>query len=130
MQRDFGWVPSTPFDDGMTQYLTLDSGERTAMTSSPKRAPALAELTPVELKAGGYDTAVLPVGATEYHGAHLPFSTDTIAADTLSHRFAWEIGTAVVLPALSYGMSLHMLNWPWSLVAAPRDADQYHHRSR
>jgi nucleoside-diphosphate-sugar epimerase len=22
MQRDFGWVPSTPFDDGMKQYLT------------------------------------------------------------------------------------------------------------
>jgi nucleoside-diphosphate-sugar epimerase len=22
MQRDFGWVPSTPFEDGMKQYLT------------------------------------------------------------------------------------------------------------
>ena len=89
------------------------------MIASPKRAPALAELTPVELKAGGYDTAVLPVGATEYHGAHLPFSTDTIAADALSHRFAWELGTAVVLPPISYGMSLHMLNWPWSLSLRP-----------
>lgn len=89
------------------------------MTATPKRAPALAELTPVELKAGGYDTAVLPVGATEYHGAHLPFSTDTIAADALSHRFAWELGTAVVLPPVSYGMSLHMLNWPWSLSLRP-----------
>ena len=89
------------------------------MTPTPKRAPALAELTPVELKAGGYDTAVLPVGATEFHGAHLPFSTDTIAADALSHRFAWELGTAVVLPPISYGMSLHMLNWPWSLSLRP-----------
>lgn len=82
------------------------------MTPTPKRAPALAELTAVELKEGGYDTAVLPVGATEYHGPHLPFSTDTIAADALAHRFAWELGTAVVLPPLAYGMSLHMLNWP------------------
>ena len=89
------------------------------MTNAPKRAPALAELTPVELRAGGYDTAVLPVGATEYHGAHLPFSTDTIAADTLAHRFAWELGTAVVLPPVSYGMSLHMLAWPWSLSLRP-----------
>ncbi len=119
MQRDFGWVPSTSFDDGMKRYLDLDPGERTAMTSTPKRAPALGDLTPVELKAGGFDTAVLPVGATEYHGAHLPFSTDTIAADTLAHRLAWEIGTAVVLPAVGYGMSLHMLNWPWSLSLRP-----------
>lgn len=89
------------------------------MTSKPKRAPALADLTPVELKAGGYDTAVLPVGATEFHGNHLPFSTDTIAADTLSHRFAAELGTAVVLPSLAYGMSLHMLNWPWSVSLRP-----------
>ncbi len=89
------------------------------MTDRPKRAPALAELTALELREGGYDTAVLPVGATEFHGDHLPFSTDTIAADALAHRFAWEIGTAVVLPPLSYGMSLHMLNWPWSLSLRP-----------
>ncbi len=89
------------------------------MTDRPKRAPALAELTALELREGGYDTAVLPVGATEFHGDHLPFSTDTIAADALAHRFAWEIGTAVVLPPMSYGMSLHMLNWPWSLSLRP-----------
>jgi creatinine amidohydrolase len=89
------------------------------MTEQPKRAPALADLTAHELREGGYDTAVLPVGATEFHGNHLPFSTDTIAADALAHRFAWEIGTAVVLPSLSYGMSLHMLNWPWSLSLRP-----------
>ncbi|MCA9860177.1 MAG: creatininase family protein [Thermomicrobiales bacterium] len=89
------------------------------MTATPKRAPALGDLTAIELKDGGYDTAVLPVGATEFHGAHLPFSTDTIAAETLAHRFAWEIGTAVVLPPVSYGMSLHMLNWPWSLSLRP-----------
>lgn len=89
------------------------------MTPAPKRAPALAELTPIELREGGYDTAVLPVGATEFHGGHLPFSTDTIAADTLAHRLAWEIGTAVVLPPVAYGMSLHMLNWPWSLSLRP-----------
>jgi creatinine amidohydrolase len=89
------------------------------MTEQPKRAPALADLTANELREGGYDTAVLPVGATEFHGNHLPFSTDTNAADALAHRFAWEIGTAVVLPPLSYGMSLHMLNWPWSLSLRP-----------
>lgn len=89
------------------------------MTGKPARAPALAELTALEIREGGYDTAVLPVGATEFHGDHLPYSTDTIAAETLSHRLALEIGTAVVLPPLAYGMSLHMLNWPWSLSLRP-----------
>lgn len=89
------------------------------MTERPKRAAALAELTALEVREGGYDTAVLPVGATEFHGDHLPFATDTIAAETLAHRFAWEIGSAVVLPPVSYGMSLHMLNWPWSLSLRP-----------
>ncbi len=89
------------------------------MTDRSKRAPALAQLTALELREGAYDTAVLPVGATEFHGDHLPFSTDTIAADALAHRLAWEIGTAVVLPPVSYGMSLHMLNWPWSLSLRP-----------
>lgn len=94
------------------------------MTPTPKRAPLLAELTPVELRHGGYDAAVLAIGATEFHGNHLPYGTDTIAAETLAHRFAWELGAAVVLPPLAYGMSLHMLNWPWSLSLRPETLTQ------
>ena len=37
----------------------------------------LAHLTPIELEERGIDTAILPIGATEYHGNHLPYSTDT-----------------------------------------------------
>lgn len=89
------------------------------MTNAVTKAPALSELTPFDLRSGAWDTAVLPVGATEFHGDHLPYSTDTIAAETLAHRLAAEIGTAIVLPPLSYGMSLHMLAWPWSLSLRP-----------
>lgn len=75
----------------------------------------LAHLTPRDLVERGIETAVLPIGATEHHGDHLPFSTDTIMAEGLSLRLAAELETAVVLPPLAYGMSLHLMAWPWTL---------------
>src|SRR5680860_1669626 len=90
------------------------------MATSPERTPrALSDLTAKALRDTFFDTAILPVGATEFHGDHLPFSTDTIAAETFSHRFASELESALVLPAIDYGMSLHMLAWPWSISLRP-----------
>ena len=53
----------------------------------------LAHLTPRDLEERGIDTAILPIGATEYHGNHLPYSTDTIMAEGLSLRLARELET-------------------------------------
>jgi creatinine amidohydrolase len=80
---------------------------------------ALSDLTAKDLRERHVDTAILPVGATEFHGDHLPFSTDTIAADAFAQRFAAELDSALVLPPLAYGMSLHMLAWPWSISLRP-----------
>ena len=80
----------------------------------------LANLTPKEIHEGGFDTAVLAVGATEYHGDHLPYCTDTLMAEALAVRFARELGTALVLPSLAYGMSLHLIAWPWTLSLRPQ----------
>jgi creatinine amidohydrolase len=80
----------------------------------------LANLTPKEIREGGYDTAVLAVGATEYHGDHLPYGTDTLMAEALAVRFARELGTALVLPSLAYGMSLHLIAWPWTMSLRPQ----------
>lgn len=79
----------------------------------------LEHLTPREVREGGYDTAVLPVGATEYHGDHLPYCTDTLMAVALAERFAAELGTALVLPPIAYGMSLHLIKWPWTMSVRP-----------
>jgi creatinine amidohydrolase len=79
----------------------------------------LAHLTPRELEEGGIDTAILPIGATEHHGNHLPYSTDSIMAEGLALRLAEEMGHAVVLPPLAYGMSLHLMAWPWTLSLRP-----------
>ena len=48
---------------------------------------------------------VLPLGATEQHGPHLPLSTDTDIAVELCRRFAARYPAAVVAPALPYGAS-------------------------
>lgn len=48
--------------------------------------------------------AVVPVGSTEQHGAHLPVTTDTDIASALSARLAEKIG-AVLMPPVHYGVS-------------------------
>jgi creatinine amidohydrolase len=46
--------------------------------------------------------AVLPFGAFEQHGPHLPLSTDTIMAEELARRLARAAG-ALLLPPVHYG---------------------------
>jgi len=80
---------------------------------------SLAELTALEVREGGFDKAVLPVGATEFHGDHLPYGADTIAAETLARRFAADLGGMLVLPPIAYGVSPHHLAFPWTLSLRP-----------
>jgi len=79
----------------------------------------LAHLTASDVLDGGYDKAALPVGATEYHGPHLPFGTDSIAAETLARRFAADLGGMLVLPTIEYGVSPHHMSFPWTLSIRP-----------
>lgn len=90
------------------------------MPERPKHPEVrLAYLTSSEVEAGGYDKAIIPVGATEYHGPHLPYGTDSIGAETIAEAIARELGETLVLPAVSYGVSHHHLSWPWTLSVAP-----------
>jgi creatinine amidohydrolase len=57
---------------------------------------------------GAGSILVLPVGATEQHGPHLPFSTDTVVADAVGRAAVQEAGDeldAWLLPTLSYSKS-------------------------
>ncbi len=47
---------------------------------------------------------IVPVGATEQHGPHAPFGTDSILATEVSVRLARRID-ALVAPTLTYGVS-------------------------
>jgi creatinine amidohydrolase len=56
----------------------------------------------VEELAGRGCVAVLPFGAFEQHGPHMPLSTDTIMAVELAGRLAGRAG-ALLLPPVHYG---------------------------
>jgi len=63
--------------------------------------------------------AVLPVGATEQHGPHLPTGTDSAIATRAAVAAADRTGD-VVLPTLEYGCSLgHTASWPGTLSLSP-----------
>ncbi len=49
-------------------------------------------------------TLLIPVGATEGHGDHLPSLTDTLIAEEIAKRVAAKID-ALVAPSLCYGLS-------------------------
>ena len=58
--------------------------------------------------------AILPIGAVEAHGPHLPLGTDNYLAERLSERVAEQTG-AFVLPTLPYGQVWSLKNFPGSI---------------
>jgi creatinine amidohydrolase len=80
---------------------------------------SLQNLTAEQVLAGGYDKAVVGVGATEYHGPHLPYGADTLVAEELALRVAARVEGMLALPPIAYGMSWHHLSFPWTLSVRP-----------
>ena len=61
----------------------------------------------------GARTVILPLGATEQHGPHLPLATDTIRARALAERVADRLEPDVlVAPALPFGCSDEHTGFP------------------
>mgnify|MGYP001335432808 CR=1 FL=1 len=79
----------------------------------------LADSTAAMVREGGYDKAAIGVGATEYHGDHLPYGSDTLIAHELARRVAGQLDGMLVLPPIAYGMSWHHLSFPWTLSLSP-----------
>lgn len=61
----------------------------------------------VESSLHHYPVAILPLGATEQHGYHLPLGVDIFLAEGISKILSEETG-ALLLPALPFGYS-----WVW-----------------
>jgi creatinine amidohydrolase len=73
-----------------------------------------------DLVAAGEELCVLPVGATEQHGRHLPVSTDTEIVVAVCKEASARTGVPV-LPALSITSSqAHTTAWPGTLALSPR----------
>ncbi len=62
--------------------------------------------------------AVLPVGALEQHGPHLPLTTDTVLASGVAARVAGAID-GMLLPAIAYGDAWSAEGWPGTLSLSP-----------
>ncbi|MBA2569909.1 MAG: creatininase family protein [Chloroflexi bacterium] len=63
------------------------------------------------------DVALLPIGATEQHGNHLPLGVDTFVVETVARRAsaaaaAENVAPLVLAPTLAYGRSDHHFGFP------------------
>lgn len=78
-------------------------------------SPVLAEMTWPEVEraiAAGATTVILPLGATEQHGPHLPLGTDTFRAAFLAAQLGAETPDILVAPTLPLGCSDEHTGFP------------------
>jgi mycofactocin system creatininase family protein len=68
-------------------------------------AGRLADSTWVEIDAAPRQVLIVPVGATEQHGPHLPLDTDTFLAAAVAARLHDDRPSSGLAPALPFGSS-------------------------
>ena len=103
----FDRSPTPPGGSGIPQADPLVSGFDWGELSWPGAKKAL----------GRVDIALLPVGAIEQHGPHLPLDTDAFDAEYLSREVAKACRSPrpLVLPLIPYGVSYHHDDFPGTL---------------
>ncbi|HRX51638.1 MAG TPA: creatininase family protein [Candidatus Krumholzibacteria bacterium] len=120
------WVPRSPFthpDFGTpARYENAGPAPTPAPVAgdAPRRRPwLLGELTwpEAERRFRETDLVILPVGAVEQHGPHLPLDVDAFDAQWLSHRVAEGCSDPkpLVLPLLPFGVSYHHDDFPGTI---------------
>ena len=76
----------------------------------------------------GGAVAILPTGATEAHGPHLPLSTDVTIAEAMAEAGAERLSalgrTAVLLPALAYTAAGFAADFPGTIDISPQAVTQ------
>lgn len=71
-----------------------------------------------------HSVALLPIGAVEQHGPHLPLDTDNVAAEALARRLA-DRADLVLLPPLPYGQVWSLRRFPGSLTVSTATLVQF-----
>jgi len=113
------WLPFDPLTDpDLDAPFAFELDPVASRSGSRETAPALesgrvlwGELSwpQAETRLGEMDVALLPVGAIEQHGHHLPLDTDAFDAEYLANRVAEACSDPkpLVLPLIAYGVSYH-----------------------
>lgn len=86
-------------------------------------ANTLAELTWREVDAAidtGRTTVIVPIGATEQHGPHLPLRTDVVLGEAIAKRLADRLGEALVGPPIPFGPSGEHDAFPGTISISPQ----------
>jgi creatinine amidohydrolase len=68
---------------------------------------------------GGRHHVIVPCGAVEQHGRHLPLDVDAVHADRLAQEVAERLGTALVAPTIRVGVSPHHMAFPGTISLRP-----------
>ena len=95
------------------------------MIPEARQARQLAEMTWEEARdlGRGRTVAVLPVGAIEAHGPHLPLATDCVIAEAMARAAAERLEArgvpAVVMPVVSYTRAGFASGFPGTISASP-----------
>ena len=64
------------------------------------------------------DTVIIPVGATEVYGPHMPLGSDIIVAQAVAERVAEHVN-ALIGPSLEVGESYSLSKYPGTLYLRP-----------
>lgn len=95
----------------------------TSLSQWQRRPFELATLTYKDVLEAGFNTAVLPLGATEPHNLHLPYATDSLEADAIGRSACqWASdrgGRVALLPTIPYGTETNMRFLPLAMNVNP-----------
>lgn len=75
--------------------------------------------TSKEIEDSKVDTAILPIGAIEQHGPHLPLGTDWIIVQEIAKRVAEKLDNCYLLPAIPYSNSQEHLEFSGTVSLKP-----------
>jgi creatinine amidohydrolase len=75
----------------------------------------LEEMNTKSFGAAKFKAAIIPIGACESHGDHMPFGTDGLTAHALAVKVAEQLKSTFVLPPDYLGMSEHYKHQPMAI---------------
>ncbi|MGF6426595.1 creatininase family protein [Bradyrhizobium elkanii] len=67
----------------------------------------------------GFETVVVPCGAVEQHGPHLPLCMDADHAEALATLVSRRLGRTLIAPTIRVGCSSHHLTFPGTISIRP-----------